>query len=460
MKVLVLTSKQNFVWHSMQEIIPYIENTWVNSGKSNVQVSVLNVDELKLEEIVPRALSATHIVLTCFNFKIFKIADFLRESLKLPINFIIYVHNMATIAFWPFRNWSNAGFFKANDVFVSSCENDLKTIDAVFEKPKMIKLPFYLLNPVENFLNKPFLEISDMVYVGRLSPQKNLHNLLLAVSILKKKKLLKLPRLTLFGKEDDLGSPNMDLKQTGYLNYLKTLVQQFDLYSEVQFMGHQSRETINSFLTEKQCLAISPSLHSDENFGMAVLQSLVTGNRCLISDWGGHSDFKDYFSDRTTLMKVRTSFRGPNLSAQTIADSVEAVLAAPLSNKVVQIHPDYRFENSMPKLIKLMDHPFSAVGLRFSTLADSIYKQKKFRYRGSQMRIFSDYQDPLFHEISAFYIGKERASENFDSNQRYRPTPWTVLQENQYRISDPHKGEIVVDSEKKLFECGYLIRED
>lgn len=460
MNVLVLTSKKNFVWHSMQEIIPYIENTWLNSGKTNIQVSVLNVDELKLEEIVPRALSATHIVLTCFNYKVFKIAAFLRESLKLPVNFIIYVHNMATIAFWPFRNWSTTDFFKANDIFVTSCENDFKTLNAVFEKPRVIKLPFYLLNPVENFLNKPFSKISDLVYVGRLSPQKNLHNLLLALSILKMKKSVKLPQLTLFGKEDDLGSPNMELKQTGYLNYLKNLVEQLDLNTEVQFMGHQSRETINLFLTERQCLVVSPSLHSDENFGMAILQSLVAGNRCLISDWGGHSDFKNYFSDRTTLMKVRSSLTGPNLSAQTIADAIEEILVAPISGAAVQIHLDYKLENSMPKFLELMGLPFSAISLRFSELADSIYKQKKSRYCESQMRIFSDYQDPLFQEISAFYIGKEAETEKYDSSLSYRPAPWVELQKNQYKISDPHKGELVIDSEIKLFECGYLIRED
>lgn len=460
MNVLVLTSKQNFVWHSMQEIIPYIESTWLKSDKNKLQASVLNIDDVKLEEIVPRALGATHIVLTCFNYKIFKIAAFLRENLGLPVNFIIYVHNMATIAFWPYRNWSSADFFKANDIFVSSCENDLKTLGAVFKHPSVVKIPFYLLNPVENHLDKPFLQTSDLVYVGRISPQKNLHNLLLALSILKKKKSCKLPMLTLFGKEDDLGSPNMELKQTGYLNFLKTLVKKFELTSEVHFAGHQSRETINSFLTEKQCLAVSASLHSDENFGMAILQSLVLGNRCVISDWGGHSDFKYYFPDRTTLMKVASSLRGPILPAQTIAEAIEATLLAPICGAPLQIHPDYRPENCIPRLLEQMRMPFSADRLAFSTLADSIYHQKKNVYGNSQMRIFSDYQDPLFQEISAYYIGNVTPAEKFNTNQVYQPVPWVELQQNQYRVLDPHKGDWSTNSEKKLFECGYLIRAD
>ncbi len=465
MNILVLTSKENFVWHSMQEIIPHIENSWLHSNKRSFDVAVLDIDKLKLEEIVPHALRATHIVLTCFNYKIFKIATFLRENLALPINFIIYVHNMATIAFWPFRNWSQTNFFRANDIFITSCENDLKTLHAVFNKPQVVKFPFYLLNAVENYLNKPFSQISDLVYIGRLSPQKNLHNLILAYSIIQKKKSLVLPPLTLFGKEDDLGSPNMELKQTGYLDYLKGLVNELDLTSSIHFLGHQSRESINRFLTEKRCLAISPSLHSDENFGMAILQSLVAGNHCLISNWGGHSDFKNYFSERTTLMNVNSSFRGPILSAQTIADSIESKLKGPVSEATIQIHPDYNIEDRLPGIIDLLKLKFSADLLGFSPLANSIYHQKQNLFGKSQMQIFADYQDPLFHEISAFYIGKGNQTKKFDPQTKYGLVPWVEVQNARYKIKDPHKGEFILavenkDSLKLLFESGYLIRED
>ena len=465
MKILVLTSKQNFVWHSMQEIIPHIESSWRHSTEKTFNVTVLDVDNLKLEDIVPHSLPATHIVLTCFNYKIFKIAAFLRENLGLPINFIIYVHNMATIAFWPFRNWSQTDFFRANDIFVTSCQNDLKTLHAVFSNPMVVKFPFYLLNAVENHLNKSFTQISDLVYIGRLSPQKNLHNLILAYSTIKKKKSLALPPLTLFGKEDDLGSPNMELKQTGYLSYLKGLVKDLDLTAEVHFLGHQNRESSNIFLTEKRWLAISPSLHSDENFGMAILQSLVAGNRCLISDWGGHSDFKSYFSERTSLMKVSSSLRGPVLSAQTLADSIEFLLRGRISEAKVSIHPDYNIENCLSGMIDLLKLPFSAAKLGFSPLANAIYHQKQNLFGNSKMQIFSDYQDPLFHEISTFYIGRESQTEEFNPKKRYGLVPWVELQDAGYKIMDPHKGEFYLDIEnedslKLLFDSGYLIRED
>ena len=193
---------------------------------------------------------------------------------------------------------------------------------------------------------------------------------------------------------------------------------------------------------------------------MAILQSLVSGNRCLISDWGGHSDFKNYFPSRTTLMKVSPSLRGPTLSAQTIADAVEHALGSALSDAPIQLHRDYRFESFLPQILALMNTPYSAVGLEFSPLADSIYAQKKTTYGSSQMRIFSDYQDPLFLEISAFYIGQQSNTESYNSEKDYKPVPWIGLQRSQYKVFDPHKGELVFLSEKELFESGYLIRED
>lgn len=466
MHIIVLTSRQNFVWHSMQEIIPYIEKTWTEFSNDKIKVSILNVDEMNFQQVIPYALQATHIVLTCFNFKVFKIACFIRENLMLPVNFIIHVHNMATIAFWPFRKWASADFFKTNDLFISSCENDLKTINAVFMKPHATIIPFFLTDPVEKYLNKPVKSITDLVYVGRISPQKNLHNLILAYSILKRKNLLGLPNLTVFGKEDDLGSPNMNLKQPGYQKYLNTLVDDLGLQRNIIFKGHQSREIVNDFLILNQCLAVSPSLHSDENFGMAILQSLMSGNHCLISDWGGHSDFKKYFSDRINLMKITDSNWGPSLSAQTIADSMKAVLGLAPKDSVMQINPNYLIKTHYYKIQELLKLPFKNENLKFSTLAENIYKQKTKTFIKSSTQIFSGYADPLFREISSYYIGESSQAIKFDKNIKYNYVPWIEFQNENLTVKDPHKGEfqIIYSKNQKtledLFRGGYIISED
>ena len=100
-------------------------------------------------------------------------------------------------------------------------------------------------------------------------------------------------------------------------------------------------------------------------------------------------------------------------------------------------------------MIDLLKLPFSAAKLGFSPLANAIYHQKQNLFGNSKMQIFSDYQDPLFHEISTFYIGRENQAETFDPQKRYGLVPWVELQNARYKIEDPHKGEYFLDVENK-----------
>ena len=47
-KTAILTSKKNFSWQSMQEIIPFIENIWLASAGENHIVELIDVDEVTI----------------------------------------------------------------------------------------------------------------------------------------------------------------------------------------------------------------------------------------------------------------------------------------------------------------------------------------------------------------------------------------------------------------------------
>lgn len=456
MNIVVLTSKENFVWHSMQEIIPYIEETWNRVNSKNTHITILNIDDMSLAQLTPHLLKATHVVLTCFNIKVCKTAFFARETLRLPVNFIVYVHNMATIAFWPFRQWGCENFFKKNDLFVTSCENDKNTLLSVFCDPKIIVIPFFVLNQTNEFLNKTQNKIQYLVYVGRISPQKNIHNLILAYHLLKTK-LVDLPPLVLFGKEDNLGSPNMGLAGNEYQKYLESLIAHYNLTELIVFKGHVERATINEFLSEHACLSVSASLHSDENFGMAILQSLLLGNCCLISDWGGHSDFKKYFPHRVHLMHVKNSHWGPSLSAQLIAESIQLILEDELKHISINLHEDYDINLQGKRLLNSLNQNYENEPLRFSDLADLLFKNKN----KSSMQIFKDYTDNNFHKVSETYRGNYSRAYSRSKLENYVLVPWVRNEGDFYLIEDPHKGvyKIKADSESLdlLFNGAYLI---
>ncbi|MGZ3690777.1 MAG: glycosyltransferase [Pseudobdellovibrio sp.] len=464
MKIVVLSSRENFVWHSMQEIIPFLEKTWLHLVDNKTQVEILNVDQIAAGDLMRSVLGAEQIVLTCFNLKICKVAYYIRDHLKLDVNFVIHVHNMATIAFWPFRRYGNIHPFRKNDLFITSCTNDEKTLKAVFKEVQILKIPFFIPESPTQLLNKNFSSVEKVVYIGRISPQKNLHNLILAYGISKKRMNSALPQLVFFGKEDHLGSPNMAIKENDYSGFLKNLVEKLQLRDAVHFYGQAERASLNHYLSEHRCLTVSPSLHSDENFGMAILQSLLLGNQALISDWGGHSDFKKTFFERVTLMPVTNTSFGPSLSAEVIVQQLEHLLLNRPLRSPISVDTSYDL-NRQASLIRDHLKSYSSDNLEFSELGENIFKRsEKFSQTDkNNTQIFTDFSDPLFHEISSYYIGQVNRRQSADRRFPY-PAPWAKLNKSdELQINDPHKGSFKIKyaaDSQDLFNSGYLVTED
>lgn len=456
-KIIVLTSRENFVWHSMQEIIPYIESTWQNMTSSEFKVEVLNIDVLSLSELTPRLISADKLVITCFNYRMCKVMQYIREILRLNLGFVIHVHNLATIAFWPYRYFASSEMFTKSDVFITSSNNDKKTLEKIFVRPLVHVIPFFVQQPLAVLSKTTLNQPQNIVYIGRISPQKNLHNLILAYSLLKKNYSAEIPPLVLFGKEDHLGCPNMNFRNDNYLYFLQQLTSELGLSGDIFFKGHVDRELIDSFLKEKSNLIVSVSLHSDENFGMAVLQGLISGNKAVLSDWGGHSDFKNYFDNLVELMPITLSEYGPALSAEVIAQALFEAVSKDSTNLNLKIDSYYQKAYYLNEQKNAVAHNFLPIPLRYSELADHIY-EAKLDFTTSSTQIFSAFNDRLFLEISKYYVGEKIAVSFSPMTNEYFSVPWMKFHENNFIISDPHKGQIVIPNDSgivKKFICNF-----
>lgn len=477
-RVVVLTSRENFVWYSMQEIIPYIESCWEKMNSDEFEVVTFNIDSLSLAELTPKLIGADRLVITCFNYRMCKVMQYIREILKLNLNFVVHVHNLSTIAFWPYRYFSSSDLFFKSDVFITSCQNDKKVLETIFEGPNIHVIPFFIkheIRSIKEVLEKP----RNIVYVGRISPQKNLHNLLLAYSFLKNKFEDQIPSLILFGKEDHLGSPNMNIRNESYLEFLQSLAEKLNITSSVFFKGHIDRDLIEDFLRQRSNLFVSASLHSDENFGMAALQSILAKNRTLLSDWGGHSDFKKYFSSFVDLMPVSESDFGPSLNADTIAASIWTCLSKgeePIEFKIDNYYSESFYIEEQKRAVS---KDFDSSALMYSTLANQVY-EAKMDYTTSSTQIFLGFQDPLFHQISKFYIGETSQPHSSTKDLEYFAVPWMTYTDEIFMVDDPHKGPLLIQNDKaevqdfqikindtltvkvsqsiceKLFRCGYI----
>lgn len=480
LRIVVLTSRESFIWYSMQEVIPYIEACWESMSSEDYEVVTFNIDSLSVAELTPKLIGADRVVITCFNYRMCKVVQYIREILRLNINFLIHTHNLSTIAFWPYRYFASSEIFLKSDVFITSCYNDKKILQKVFQDPVIHVIPFFTKNTLSSAkasLQKP----QNIVYFGRISAQKNLHNLIFAYSMLKQKYGEDVPPLILFGKEDHVGAPNMNIRCENYLEFLQSICTKLKISSSVFFKGHVDRQLIDDFLNDKSNLFVSPSLHSEENFGVAAMQSILARNRALLSDWGVHSDFKVHFPEQVDLIPVSESEYGPSISADNIAHAIWKCLNLPEATIPFQIDPYYSSQYYLDEQKKAVAIEYTSSPLAYTALADQVY-EAKMDFTTSSTQIFSNFQDPLFHQIAKFYIGNTAAPDFPSDHYAYSAVPWLTYADEIFMIDDPQKGPLLIQNDQednknyevqvnehlsvhvsgriceKLFKCGYINR--
>ncbi len=448
MKALILTTRQNHVWTSMQEIIPSLEILW--SGIEGIDSEVINIDELNLKNFLPKVLNADKFIVTAFNLKMTRAIEVVRKSVQHKGQIFFYVHNMATIGAWPLERWGLNKYLNSGDRFIVTSDHDLESMKLCYSNAAVIKHPFffpsYNIQREREVANDPD---PDFIFIGRISTQKNLHNLIWAFSKYREKKNAK-GKLIFFGEEDHLGSPNMKILGENYLEQLKSFVDKLNLSKQVQFRGFVEREKIESELKFKDYVFISPSLHSDENFGMAAFRALVNGKRAILSDWGGHSDYHLSFASQLELIPVSSSANGPVVSADQILHSMLNILGKKCSEP---FYPDYYKMESIRNILRseLFLESSEKRPLVQSKESLELCKRQALLQNNFSMNIFTDYSDPLSHKFFKAY-GMEKVGESklFDRNV-YKLSPWSYIRGNQIIIEDPHKGSYFLDFQKGEF---------
>jgi len=435
MKVLILTTRQNHVWTSMQEIIPSLENLW--SSLEGIESQIINVDEISIKDLLPKVLWAENFVVTAFNLKIVSALEVVRKSIKHPGRIFFYMHNMQTIGAWPLEAWGLNKLLNTNDRFIVTCENDIRSMKLCYENARYFKHPFFIENQVvrETVCKE---EDVDFIFIGRISAQKNLHNLIWAFS-----KYLNVKKsdakLIFYGKEDDLGSPNMGWSCENYMEKLRSYSEDLSIEKNVIFRGFVNRDEIERELEHRDYVFISPSLHSDENFGIAAFRSLISGRRAVLSDWGGHSDYRNYFEKQLELIPVEQSSFGPVVSSEAILESMLNIS----SKESLPSHcPSYYEKSSLARILtnELSRESEEHSELILTVEAREVVNRQKGLENNFSTGIFNDYSDKLSHTFfSAYGMRSVERKVEFDRNF-YDLSPWSEIKGNRIEITDPHKS--------------------
>ena len=402
---IVLTSTQNYVWSSMQEIIPHIVRCWEKTKDDSHNVIVIDVDTIPLKSIAKQCWEAQNIVITCFNFQIANVLKVLKKEMGIPARLIFHLHNQATIALWPLQEFGLLPLFTNNDLFVSSSTRDWNSLKQSVHSPKGGVVVFSLS---ENDLvteTHQTPEENEIYFAGRISRQKNLHSVIEALNLLKKKNIS--VKFHIFGDEDFLGSPNMGVKDLTYKSELQELIKNFNLQESVIFHGQVDRNELYKSKLQNRKIFISPSAHSDENFGIAAFRALCRGERLILSDWGGHTDYQQYFPTQIEYVDIfLKNENGLTCKADQIASAIEKSFSKNIP--AFSIPPQYFEENISAQYFQLLSTPIEAnTPLKLTSLFYKVI-ERRAHFKLHPTRIFHDYHDPLALELFKAYGLKQQ----------------------------------------------------
>ncbi len=401
-RIAIVTTRQNYKWTSMQEVLPGIEKCWETASDDlGIEHRIINVDVEPLREYVKFILQCDMFIIIAFNETISRFMKEVRTTLNIPAPFVLHLYGHATLGLWPQYRFGALDIMNSGDIFIGTCPGDIKCMQLTCLNARTYDIPYphFPLDLPSTKGNKVF------AYVGRISDQKNVDLLIEAYALLKER-IKNIPKLIIYGKEDHFGSPNMGIASTNCLEDLKVLADSLGVSDDVVFRGFVSREAIYSELG-KNHIFLSASTHSDENFGMALLRSLAFGGAAVVSNWGGHQVFKAQCPERvwTVAIEFRNSHPRPIVSDFAIA--MEKALDFVEKNKIEAELPSYFSSNSVTLSFKeiIKRASYNDAPLIITDTAQKMFQQQKFfESQGDIQRVFYSYSDPFAQLFLKAYL--------------------------------------------------------
>ncbi|MGW1835109.1 glycosyltransferase [Streptomyces sp. NPDC002067] len=443
--IIVLTTREKDWWLSLQEVVPAIERIWDGIGRSGQKaVSTLCVPlppEVE-QRLHARASRFERIVLTTVTPGTVKAALLLRSKMEVPAPMTLYIFGDGTDGFEAFGAFADV--LTERDTFVVTCEAEAITVRSCFPKAQIELIPFPLVDhfKVNSGKQRTKTETTRLAYVGRISEQKNLHTLLFALWMLRASYAGAPPvTLDVYGGEDNLGSPNMGLNYPDYGTYLRGLAESLGLADVVTWHGLKPRDWLFYDVHQEPHVLVSPTVHSDENFGSSVLASLVNGRQVVTTAWGGHHAFQEWFPQQLTLVPVRRSTMGPVVDPGTL---VKAILAG--TDKALSVVEEAALDRGRAafseaavtaRTVEMLSRPDRAPEPLKKSPVQRQIDENRARFGGAR-QIYADYEDPTAQIFFEAY-GMEKPL-TFDERSRYVLPPWVSCSGRLLHIVDPHRG--------------------
>jgi glycosyltransferase involved in cell wall biosynthesis len=146
-----------------------------------------------------------------------------------------------------------------------------------------------------------------LLYFGRLIEDKGVHSAVEALGFLKRDGLASCIELTILGS----GHPD-------YESRLRTLVQEFDIAEQVNFVGKVPRDDIPQYLKANDVFLFTSIWH--EPFGRTIIEAMLAGLVVIGSDVGGSREIFSHYDENLLF---------PAGDARALADRIRWLLDNP-----------------------------------------------------------------------------------------------------------------------------------
>lgn len=469
-KISLFYSDELKEWLSLVEATEGIISFWYRQRDENTDLELIDLTNLtgqgELKRVAFHSQKAVFVKVTSRAAQVMKIL----RGINPELPFVIHGFESASVYFANTFHLGLQEILRSSDLWIFSCEADKelsklswKNLDSVV---KPLKFSHHHRNQTITSDHR------NLLFFGRITEQKNLHEAIFAIKLLEDRMRKEGRKFKIFGYEDFLGVPNLRIPSLGYLEYLYKLVKKLQVQDLVEF--HPAVSVKQMELEFRNGIFFSPSVHSDENFGLVAFRALDKGVPAILSQWGGHRDFAKYFTS-IVYFNVYTTDSGPRTNPYEVAQSISHFWDKPRTPEK-RLLPDFQLPQVKQTGARLLTTDIKCIVE--NRVADSFpWIQRKWPLYG---KIFKNYRDEIYLKAISVYGAINRQE---PSAQQTVLSPEVEILDSELKVLDcragvlryprkdktPHirlvllgKGECFLSSSewRWLWEKGYLFSKE
>lgn len=302
-----------------------------------------------------------------------------------------------------FNLYFHQNLFRIDDEWVVSSHVEKKLLDHFFPGNHRTHVLFYPVSkqfkPISSVESKTTLRKKLnlplakplVLYAGRISVQKNIFSLL---DVLEKNPKL---HLIICGDVDSLGLPHFDSDTKVHLPIL--LVEEISkrkIGKRIEFRNFLSQVELREMM--QACdYQISLSAHYGEDFGYSIAQGLAAGLKSILTEWGGHINWKDFFNERE-LTYIKLDWAG-SMGSPILKDKVGLPKASKINfMKLYNQHFKDGFKNI------LFNNTFTDRKVVLDVSGDLVEYWDEFS-KNPRASMYNSCEDKHFKRVVKYYEG-------------------------------------------------------